>query len=171
MRWTFMQIWKGKRWMSDVVCGFIVLFNFTSDFAFLRRRNHFGQLLSTIIHIQECERTLQLQNYTLFLQSQQGFGPMLSEVGATMEKPSVMWCWGCWEFLLGGHHHAERWGVVCQAEWQQAPFARRCLDRRTPDMCVACSSTSVQPAVKTKHRDAGGAVWHLGSESHCGDTT
>lgn len=60
--------------MSDVVCGCIVLLNFTSDFAFLRRRNHLGQLLSTIIHIQECERTLQLQNYTLFLQSQQGFG-------------------------------------------------------------------------------------------------
>lgn len=74
MRWTFMLIWKGKRWMSDVVCGFIVLLNFTSDFAFLRRRNHLGQLLSTIIHIQEWERTLQLQNYTLFLQSQQGFG-------------------------------------------------------------------------------------------------
>lgn len=41
-------------------------------------------------------------------------------------------------------------------------FATIGSDRHTPDVRVACSSTSEQPAVKAKHQEAGGAVWHLG---------
>lgn len=103
---------------------------------------------------------------------------MLSEAGQTMEMPSVMRHHG---LLLGGPATSVVGcgGVVCQAEWQRAIPSRRwsgrrgsftakiCPDRRAPDTLF--TSGSLQSG--RQHREAGGAVWHLGRESHGGDST
>lgn len=79
------------------------------------------------------------------------------------------------EFLLGGPPRlwsdAGAWSVSLNDNKPSSPaagqeeeegfmlfFATIGSDRHTPDVRVACSSTSEQPAVKAKHQEAGGAV-------------
>lgn len=109
----------------------------------LRNWDDLDRLLSRIIHAR-VRASLKLLNYTRILQSQQDkkvWRSMLSEVGETMGKPCLMWCWQCTSsFWVARPRQAQGRGLSGWMATSLCPL----LCRQSLQTCVAYSRTEMQ---------------------------